>query len=157
MVGVVLLAVVLGGMPVGASDALPPTECVRMLREARIALDSTVPASRSEGLKKLRAAAEAFPEEWLPVFELWNYHRGNPLPDEEAAELRALLTRRLAAPDSPIAVGMLEFLVQNPDAGDDELRLVLDAARARLAQLPNDRDLVGSAGEQLFTVGCEGE
>ena len=121
--------------------SLPPPELVRMLRSARIELDA---GRLAPGLTALREAAEAFPQELAPVLELWNYHRRVGLPDDEASKLRALLTRRLADPDRELPPGMLKYLVENREAGEEELRLVLSATSARLAATPDDFELLQS-------------
>lgn len=135
--------------PGPSAKALPDAEMVRMLRKARIA---RLEGRTDDALAGLRAAAEAFPVSVLPVMALWEFHRQHTLPAEEGKALRALLTRRLSDPTSPLPPGTLRYLVENPDVSDDELILVLDAALSRMDDAdPNPRMLeaVGILQERL--------
>jgi len=121
-----------------------------MLRDARIALDA---GDTQAGLRQLRRTAEAFPGEIVPILELWNFHQTVGLPDTEAAELRSLLTRRLADAESPLPPGVLKYLVENPDSSDDELELVLRSAVARSSVAPQDAELIESMGLLQLRLG----
>jgi tetratricopeptide (TPR) repeat protein len=118
------------GEPAAAEEVLPPLALVREVREARIALRR---GEREEGLRRLRAAAEAHPRHVIPLAALLNLHREHPLPEDEAARLRGLLRTRLRDPDAALPRGTLDYLLFDPDASTEELELLLDAAERRLA------------------------
>jgi tetratricopeptide (TPR) repeat protein len=139
---------------------LPPVEMVLMLREARIA---QLQEQTDEALAKLRAAVEAYPESILPVMALWDYHSRYRLPAEEGQRLRDLLTKRLADPRSPLPPGTLRYLVEQENASEEYLTMVLDAVlqrfdkekppprfleaiavlQERLGRLPEAREILG--------------
>jgi len=118
-----------------APSGLPPEELVIMLREARIAGMS---GDKARNLRILREATEAYPQSVVPIMALWDYHRRFELSEEEVAELRSLLTLRLSDLHSPLPPGTLNYLVYNADASEEELELVLDAARRRLSMMETD-------------------
>ncbi len=131
-----ILMLLLSILPPSADSVafdLPPLECVQQLRSARIALEK---GQVDAGLSQLKATVEAFPDELVPLVELWKYHRRHARRGDDADDVRAILTRRLADPESEIPPGVLQYLVEDRDAGPDELELVLVAAAARLAREP---------------------
>ena len=137
-----LLVVLAATVALPAEDDLPPPGCVRLLREARVA----EMADQSElALAKLRQAVEAYPEEVVPIVALVDYHRKHEAPPEEVAMLREVLTKRLADSERPVPAATLEYLVSNPDAGPDEMELVLAAVESRLAAFPDDDKLLRAA------------
>ena len=112
-----------------ASTELPPVGCVRMLRAARGMLEL---GDKQGGVRLLRETVERFPDEVVALVALWDFHRQFGLPDDEAAQLRRILTERLADPESQLPPGVLQFLIGNPDADEEELKLLLQAAKSRL-------------------------
>jgi len=134
-----------------ATSSLPPEELVIGLRAARLEL---MRGDRDEALRLLRELAETHAESVVPVMALWDYHRKYELPQEEVRRLRELLTRRLGDVTSPLPPGTVRYLVENPDAGDDEIPLILDAAKRRLdaAETP-DPQLLEAIGVLQARVG----
>lgn len=112
-----------------ASVDLPPVECVRMLRWARAKLEQ---GDEQGGARLLRETVDQFPGEVVALIALWDFHRQFGLPEEEAVRLRGILTHRLADPRSSLPPGVLRYLIRRPDAGKEELELLLTAANARL-------------------------
>jgi tetratricopeptide (TPR) repeat protein len=102
-----------------------------MLREARIL---RLDGKNEESLAKLRLAEEAFPHSILPVMALWDYHQRHGLPEAEERQLRELLIRRLADPESPLPPGTLHYLVEMAEATEDYLELLLRAVESRTAE-----------------------
>jgi tetratricopeptide (TPR) repeat protein len=134
-----------------AISSLPPEELVIGLRAARLEL---MRGDRDEALRLLRELAETHPETLVPIMALWDYHRKYELPPDEVRRLRELLTRRLGDVTSPLPPGTLQYLVENPDAGEEEISLILDAARRRLAaeEIP-DPQLLEAVGVLQARVG----
>jgi len=132
---------------VESASELPPPECVRMLRDARMALEQE---KRAEGLELLRRAAETFPHELIPILELWRFHRLFGLPEEEVRSLRDLLIRRLAEPDSALPPGVLKFLVDG--AGEEELPLILQGVSARLEVSPENPELIDAVARLQYRL-----
>lgn len=128
----------------GAEEAvgqgkLPPLELVRLMRMARLA---EMENRHAEALELLRQAAETHPAELTPVIALWQYDGRNKLPAEEAAKLRQLLTTRLADAASPLPPGVLGYVLNDPDAGAEQLDLILQAASRRLEAAGDDFELL---------------
>jgi len=124
-----------------APAELPPVECVQMLRSARAMLEL---GDEQGGAKLLQEAVERFPGEIVPLVALWEFHERYGLPDEQARQLRRVLTERLADPESSLPPGVLRYLIGNPDADEEELKLLLGAAKTRL----RDDDI-----EMLLAIG----
>lgn len=112
------------------SLSLPPEECVRMLRTARIAHMNSDTVTE---LETLRAAAEKFPQEVSPIYGLLQYHRDHGLSEEEEHELRALLTRRLRD-DESVPTGVLTWIARDPGAEEATLRAVVEIVAERLGK-----------------------
>jgi tetratricopeptide (TPR) repeat protein len=112
-----------------AVSPLPTEELVIRLRASRLEL---MRGNRAEGLRLLRELAEAYPQTLVPVMALWDFHARFELPPDEVQRLRELLTQRLGDPASPLPRGTILYLVENPDAGEEEMTLILDAAERRL-------------------------
>ena len=106
------------GAPHGARTGLPPVECVRLLRQARIARMEGDPAAE---LARLHHAADAFPDELAPTLALLEYHRRHPLPEAEQNRLEARLRHHLADPDHPLPLAVLRQITADAATGDDLL------------------------------------
>ncbi len=127
---VLLAAVLAGSLPsLAAEPRLPPDECVRMLRAARIA---HMRGETAEELETLRAAADAFPREIAPIYALLEYHRWHPLGAEEHAELHQMLVRRLDDQERKLPAGALVRIVSDPNVEEDTLRLLAAHVAKRL-------------------------
>jgi len=124
-----------------ASPELPPVGCVRMLRAARGMLEL---GDKDGGVRLLRETVERFPDEVVALVALWDFHRKFGLPDDEAVQLRRILTERLADPESALPPGVLQFLIGNPDADEEELKLLLQAAQSRLKD--DDAEMLRAVG-----------
>ena len=85
-------------------------------------------------LEQLHAAAETFPDELVAIVALMNHHRRFGAAEDEVTRLREMLIQRLADSESAIPTGTLEYLVRSPDAGPEELTLILEVARKRLGK-----------------------
>jgi tetratricopeptide (TPR) repeat protein len=79
-----------------------------------------------------------------------NLRPSSGLPAEEAAQLRRILTERLADPESSLPAGVLRYLIGNPDADEDELRLLLAAANARVKD--NDIEMLSAIAFLQFRL-----
>lgn len=90
-------------------------------------------------LATLRAALESFPLEIAPIYALLEYHREHPLPQEEFDRFRSLLAGRLEDPESDLPVAVLRKLVDDPEAEDGRLELLVAHASRRLASGAGDR------------------
>lgn len=123
----------------GALASLPPPECVRMVREGRIA---GMADRAAEARETLARAMEACPGEVSPIVALLDHYRRFETPAADVARLRLALSEWLADTDREIPAGTLEFLVENPDATQDELRLIVDSLQSRLAARPEDPGLL---------------
>lgn len=141
------LLMAMAGASAGAetttASLLPSEECVRMLREARIAHMSGDPAAE---LATLRAAEEAFPGEIAPIYALLEYHRSHDLPEEEQRELRARLSQRLSDPSHPLSPGVLHPLARDP-AATEELLLEIAANVTRRLETAEGKEV-----EALLTL-----
>jgi hypothetical protein len=136
-----------GGPP---KTALPPPECLRLLRQARIAGMEGDPARELEGL---RQAAEAFPAEIAPVAALLDYHRRNPLTLEEVRRLRELLLRQLEDPALPLSPGILAQMASDPEADEATLRPLADRLARRVEEAAPDLRLLGVLAELQRRLG----
>ena len=115
------------------SDGLPPEECVQIMRGARIARMHEDAATE---LTKLQAAFKTCPEEIGPIYSLVDYYQRQPGQEENYRKYRSLLLQRLQDPEVDLPIGVIEYLIRNPDtkkslfsssASDaTELRAILD-------------------------------
>ena len=103
--------------------ALPPEDCVRLLRAARIAEMKGDPAA---ALARLREAAESFPDEIAPLNALLEFHRRQPLPEDEHRRLRERLLARLGDPNLVVPPGVLEQMALDPRADEEALRAMAE-------------------------------
>ena len=134
-----------------ATPSLPPEELVIGLRASRLEL---MRGNRDEGLRLLRELAETHPQSLVPVMALWDFHRRFELPPDEVRRLRELLTRRLGDATSPLPQGTVFYLVENPDAGEEEMSLILDAAMRRVDAIETpDPQLLEAIGVLQSRVG----
>jgi tetratricopeptide (TPR) repeat protein len=109
--------------------ALPPEECVRMLREARLA---GALGDEAAELEHLRAAVETFPREVSVLYALIEYGRRHPLPSGERGTILARLRERLADPALPLAAGVVRRIAIDPDADDVSLRVITEGVGLRV-------------------------
>jgi tetratricopeptide (TPR) repeat protein len=132
-----IAACVLGFLPAAHSLAseLPPQECVRLLRAARIARLS---ADSQQELAKIQRARASCPHEVLPVFALLDWQRRHGRDDALIAELVADLVARLADPDSNLRVGVVQQLVSDPQLDGQAQELLADHLEARTAVAENE-------------------
>ncbi len=122
----------------GGSAALPPPECVRLLRQARIAEGK---GELDEAMALLARAAEAFPQEVLPLEALLRLHEERGLAAEVAAELRERLVARLLDPSTPLPAGTASFLVESLEGQPALLGALATRLERRSADDP-DRKLL---------------
>ncbi len=113
----------------GGEGVLPPVECVKRLREARVA---RMRGDAAAELARLRQAAEAFPDEIAPVMALLEYDHRYGLPKPEHARLEAFVRRRLADPDEVPPVAVLRQVAEDPSAGDDLLGAIAENLSGRV-------------------------
>jgi len=132
LAGCALLASSLGWTqdPVAIAPAtpgpLPPVECVRGMRVARLAWQA---GDRDRALGALDRAVEACPDHVDPLLERLELHR--TLGDEAGVEADlALLRARLADPERVLPEAAFARAVSDPAASVDELELI----RARLVR-----------------------
>ena len=118
---------------------LPPADCIRLLRRARIEQMGQDP---SRALVTLREAVEAFPHEVIPVSALLEHLRLHGAAQDELSKLRQLLAARLADGEHPVPTGTLQYLMQVPEAEADDLVPVLAAVVRRLESAPQDLELL---------------
>ena len=131
----VLLAV--AGLPAAGGEApavpaaavLPPAECVRLLRAARIADMKGDPVA---ALARLREAVETFPAEIAPLNALLEFHRRQPLPEEEHQRLRERLFARLGDPALVVPPGVLEQMALAPGVDQETLRAMAEKISRQL-------------------------
>jgi len=109
-------------------SSMPPADCLRILREARIAR-----MNRDLGgeLAGLQAAWAAFPGELAVASDLLERHQRDPLPDELYGEVLAALEQRMANLELPLPYGVLARAVQDPGTTDEVLALFLESLEPR--------------------------
>lgn len=132
-------ALFLGCLAMVQAADLPPADCVRLLRRARIEQMSQDPA---RALVTLREAVEAFPDELIPLSALLEHHLRYGAEGNEVTKLRELLAARLADAQRQVPTGTLQYLMRAPAAEADDLALVLGAVMRRLESAPDDLDLL---------------
>lgn len=144
--GALIVGSLLGGLHAAepttdapAVASLPPLECIRLLRSARIAETA---GERENALSALREAADRFPNALIALIELRKFHERHTLPDEERDRLRARLAARLADPELPLPPGTLRQLVGDRELSVEQIEAVRRAATSRLEARPNDLELV---------------
>lgn len=135
-------------------ESLPPADCVRLLREARILEMSGQSAAAREQLVR---ATEAYPEELMALMALVDHYVRHDVAGDELARLRGILTARLSNPEQPVPRGTLDYLGRNPDTGDEELALILVAVDTRLAASPDDFDLLRARADLQQRLGREAD
>ena len=121
--GLVLLLAVASPAWAEGEGELPAEQCVRQMRSARIA---GMHGAAAAELEKLEAAADACPGEIAPIYALMSFHRRQPHREESYRALLDRLQRRLRAPDYDLPIGIIEYVIRNPDAEEDELVEVLE-------------------------------
>jgi tetratricopeptide (TPR) repeat protein len=119
--------------PEGAEAAVPPVECVELLRAARIAhLEDDSDAE----LDSLHAAAERFPDEVAPTYSLLVYARDHGLPDEERQRLEDRLEERLADVERPLPPALLQQVALDPETDEALIRRIEVSVARRLEAHP---------------------
>lgn len=114
-----------------ASTELPPIECVRAVRQARIeATADPVGAARS-----LELALDAPGCELPALAELIQLARAGALPDAHVADLRRRLEARIGDSTQPLPDGFVEYLATLSQDSEDD-RLLLQALARRLGTAP---------------------
>ena len=136
--GLIRLLLALAAMPAPA-PALPAPECVRLMRQARIA-DGAGEVERAVDL--LNGAAERCPDEAVILQELLRVHLDNELSAARSKELRRLLLERVTDSERPLAPGSVAFLVRNAGGDRAMLEALLESVRARLESDPDDLELL---------------
>lgn len=126
-----LLLIVAATAAAGAAEPapLPPPECVRMLRDARLA---GMRGDATDEIEILRAARRRFPAELAPLHALLELHRRQPLPDAERQELQATLAERLEDPEGGLPLAMLQRLAVDDGLGEGLLALILAQLERRV-------------------------
>ena len=137
-------------LPAGEQLRLPPEQCLRQLRSARIL---GMQGEADAQLATLHVALASFPLEIAPIYALLELHREHPLPTAEFDRFRALLAARLEDPESDLPVAVLRNLVDGPAVEDERLELVIAHAGRRLASGTGGRaellDLLAAAQVRL--------
>ena len=134
-----LLAAALLGWTAAPSAELPAVECVRLLREARIAAER---GNRARELELLRQAARDHPKEILPAIALAEYADRTKIDARELERSRATIRERLADPGALVPYSALGTLAEDPMASAEETVALKRALEVRLARTPSDPDLL---------------
>ena len=158
--GLLLLASALLAATAGAEELsstegpeLPPADCLRAIRAARIA---GLGGDAEGELAGLRAAREAFPGELSVLSALLSYHRRHPLPPEEHQGLTKEVEAALAEVDRPAPIAVVKQVIADPDTGSDLLSSIGDHLRRRLAvQESPDPKLLWTLSEVQDRLGDE--
>lgn len=111
------------------ATGVPPAECVRLLREARIAhmRDDT-----ETELARLRTATTEFPEELVPIYALLTFDHEHGLPEEEHRRFRERFQRRLGDHDRPLPPSLLQQVARDPRTDEELVRRITDSVTERL-------------------------
>lgn len=127
--GLLVLAAASSLLGAEGGPELPPEECVRMLRGARIA---ALNGDAARELELLRAAVDAFPEEVSALYALVDYGRRHALPAAESERILARFRQRLAEPTRPLSAGVVYRIASDPAADDESLRLLAASVAGRV-------------------------
>ena len=130
----------------GAAPAVPPVECVELLRTARIAHLEDDPAAE---LDSLHTAAERFPDEIAPTYALLVYARDHGLPDEERRGLEDRLQQRLADVERPLPPALLQQVALDPETDEALIRQIEASVARRLEADP------GAVTDTLLSLHAE--
>lgn len=123
-----------------AATSLPPEDCLRQLREARIARMNDDPVGE---LALLRAARETCPGELSSLTALLDFHQREPLPQEELKLLAEAVRLRLGDLELPLPVGVLSQLTFDPEISEEVLELLVEGLRRRAeGQAESEPDLL---------------
>jgi tetratricopeptide (TPR) repeat protein len=131
-----------GEVATTSSARLPPENCVRQMRAARIA---RLDGNRERSLELLEQAADSCPQDLTPLVAMLEHHYFFGLPEARAKSVTERLAARLADPASPVPPGALTYLVGVAEAGEDDLQRILDAVLSRLGRFENDPRLIEAA------------
>jgi len=124
-----------------SSAELPPVECVRLLRQARI--DHLAGDTAAE-LDALHAAAERFPDEVDPAYSLLVYARDHGLPEDERQRFEERLGRRLDDLGQPLPPALLQQVALDPETDESLIGRIEASVARRLARDP------GSVSDSLL-------
>ncbi len=118
--------------------ALPPADCVRLQRQARLAWQQS---QRTEALAHLEQADEVCPDTIATILARLGLRR--LMNDQEGAtrDLKALRTL-FGEADQELPVAVVARAILDPSATEDELRLIRDRLRAYHSRFPDDQDLL---------------
>ncbi len=119
----VLLLLAAGPAAAAEDAALPPEECVRLQRGARIAGMKGDPAAELDKLEQARAACL---DEIGTLDALVDYYRRQPQEGESYRKFLGELVGRLRDPGYDLPAGIIEYLIRNPDVEADQLSAILD-------------------------------
>ena len=120
------------------TERLPPAECVRLVRSARIAEGD---GDLDRALELLEEAEGRFPSEILPAQELLIFHEAHELSEERVAELRKTLSARLMDPSYPLAPGTARFLLGAMPDDQEVTQALLVGLTSRAEGDPSREDL----------------
>jgi len=119
---------------------LPDENCVRILRDARIA---AIAGDREKAKTLVQRAVEEYPKEALPAVALVQLARtGSPA---EAKDARERLQARLFASDAALPIAAIRYLAEDPLATREDTILLRDAVRHGLEKAPSDPKLLETA------------
>ncbi len=137
---IALFAAVSPALGEEAVSSLPPEDCVRRLRGARIA---GMKGDAAKELEQLRLAVEGCPQEIEPLSKLIDYYRRHPRDEASYGKTLELFSRRLEDPEYRLPYGVLRYLVVNPAASESELSAILRNLERQLAEVEKaDPDLL---------------
>ena len=149
------------GVASAAESDLPPVECVRLLREARVAhlghlADPS--ADTSSELRALRAAHETFPDEIAPTYALLEFDRRHGLPEEERTRLETRFRGRLGDPEDPLPLPLLRWMARDPDREDALAAEIAASLEKRLERASDDEEeLLSLLADLQHRLGREDE
>lgn len=144
-----------GTTPRAGTPQLPPVECVRLLREARIA---HMRGDTETELARLRSAATEFPEEIAPVYALLTFDHEHGLPEEEHRGFRERFEQRLGDHDRPLPPSLLQQVARDPRTDKDLVRRITDSVTERLeAPADESEELLALLAELQRRLGRQRE
>jgi tetratricopeptide (TPR) repeat protein len=145
-IGSWLLVVALAPPAGAAPGGLPATECVRLLRQARIAAEQGNPVRE---LELLRRASRDFPKEILPALALLESPDRARIDAKELLAARAAVLDRLKDPGAPFPYSVLGKIAGDVAFAPGERPALREALQARLARTPAEPDLLDALARVL--------
>ncbi len=124
-----LLSTVALAEPEPDPTLVPPLECVRLLRQARIIEDLEMPDA---AFLKLQEAAKLYPGQVTPIRELLSFSIRHNLDEADRTALRRTLLGLISNPRAALPNGTLGYLVYNPEISPDEAEAILHAVHQRI-------------------------